>query len=129
MNIEKTVAVFVMKEDTVLLTRRLNTWFGNNQFAPPGGLVDKGENPEESAVREVFEETGIRLNAADLQLFSKVLTDGQGRHFENHYYSIKKFTGTLENKEPDRHADVGWYPRENPPEDTMPHVLELLKQL
>ena len=31
-------------------------------FALPKGIVDRGEKPDETAVREVFEETGIRGN-------------------------------------------------------------------
>ena len=33
----------------------------------PGGTIDEGEEPLEAAVREVMEEAGILLNAADIQ--------------------------------------------------------------
>lgn len=50
-----TVAVFVVHDGRVVLMRhpRLGLWL------PPGGHVDDGETPDETAVREVFEETGL----------------------------------------------------------------------
>jgi 8-oxo-dGTP pyrophosphatase MutT (NUDIX family) len=50
-----TVAVFVVNDDRVLLHfhRKLNRWL------PPGGHIEPNELPDEAAVREVFEETGV----------------------------------------------------------------------
>src|SRR5919112_4423817 len=52
-----TVAVFVVWEGKVLLHRhrKLGMWL------PPGGHIEKGELPDEAAVREVFEETGVEI--------------------------------------------------------------------
>ena len=51
-----TVAVFVVHEQTVLLHfhRKLGRWL------PPGGHIEDSELPDDAAVREVREETGIR---------------------------------------------------------------------
>lgn len=52
-----TVAVFVMQDDHVILHphARLGIWL------PPGGHIEPGELPDEAAVREVLEETGIAV--------------------------------------------------------------------
>ena len=52
-----TVAVFVVWEGKVLLHRhrKLGMWL------PPGGHIEEGELPDEAAVREVCEETGISV--------------------------------------------------------------------
>ncbi|MDQ6671445.1 MAG: NUDIX domain-containing protein [Chloroflexota bacterium] len=51
-----TVAVFVVRGGQVLLHfhRKLGKWL------PPGGHVEDNELPDEAALREVFEETGVR---------------------------------------------------------------------
>jgi 8-oxo-dGTP pyrophosphatase MutT (NUDIX family) len=52
-----TVAVFVVWEGKVLLHRhrKLGMWL------PPGGHIEENELPDDAAVREVFEETGVRV--------------------------------------------------------------------
>jgi 8-oxo-dGTP pyrophosphatase MutT (NUDIX family) len=58
---EFTVAVFVVQEGRVLLHwhRRLARWL------PPGGHIDAGELPDEAAVRETLEETGLAVELLD----------------------------------------------------------------
>jgi 8-oxo-dGTP pyrophosphatase MutT (NUDIX family) len=52
-----TVAVFVAWEGKVLLHfhRKLSMWL------PPGGHIERDELPDDAAVREVFEETGVEV--------------------------------------------------------------------
>ncbi len=52
-----TVAVFVVHEGKVLLHRhrKLGMWL------PPGGHIERDELPDDAAVREVLEETGVRV--------------------------------------------------------------------
>jgi 8-oxo-dGTP pyrophosphatase MutT (NUDIX family) len=58
---EFTVAVFVVQDGRVLLHwhRRLGRWL------PPGGHIDGGELPDEAAVRETLEETGLAVTLVD----------------------------------------------------------------
>ncbi len=55
-----TVAVFAVWEGKVLLHwhRKLGMWL------PPGGHIERDELPDDAAVREVFEETGIQVALA-----------------------------------------------------------------
>lgn len=52
------MAVFVVREGRVLLHwhRKLGMWL------PPGGHVERDELPDEAAVREVLEETGVEVD-------------------------------------------------------------------
>ena len=52
-----TVAVFVVWEGRVLLHlhRKLGMWL------PPGGHIERDELPDDAAVREVLEETGVEV--------------------------------------------------------------------
>lgn len=52
-----TVAVFVVWQDRVLLHfhRKLGRWL------PPGGHVEENELPDDAAVREVLEESGVAI--------------------------------------------------------------------
>ena len=51
-----TVAVLVVRDDRILLHwhAKLGRWL------PPGGHIEPNELPDEAAIREVLEETGVR---------------------------------------------------------------------
>jgi 8-oxo-dGTP pyrophosphatase MutT (NUDIX family) len=73
---EFTVAIFVVQGERVLLHkhRRLARWL------PPGGHIDPGELPDEAAVRETLEETGVAvelLNAPGAPLAKPPVADGE----------------------------------------------------
>src|SRR6476620_9234160 len=51
----------------VLLTRRAAALSSHaGQWALPGGRIDPGETPEAAALREMHEEVGLALSAADV---------------------------------------------------------------
>lgn len=49
----------------VFLGRRMGS-YGPFQWQMPQGGIDRGEQPEVAAMRELFEETGIRASAVDI---------------------------------------------------------------
>ena len=60
---------FLLKGNTAeeILLGLKKVGFGAGKYGGFGGKVEAGETPEMAAVREMAEETGIRLAAADLQ--------------------------------------------------------------
>jgi ADP-ribose pyrophosphatase YjhB (NUDIX family) len=56
-------AIVLHPEDgRVLMIKRAD----NGRWVPPGGVLELDETPEQCAVREVFEETGVRVEAGRL---------------------------------------------------------------
>ena len=73
------VGGFIHRDGRVLLIRRR---FEPNRgrWAPPGGLLEVGEDPEEGARREVREELGLEVEVEGLlQVANEVIRDGEGR--------------------------------------------------
>ena len=59
------VAVLVEKDGQVLLVRRVNDPF-KGYWTLPAGFVDADESPEDAAVRECLEETGLEVRIIGL---------------------------------------------------------------
>jgi 8-oxo-dGTP pyrophosphatase MutT (NUDIX family) len=55
-------ALLVFNNNHILLTRQYRLLINDLSYEVPGGKVDKGEHPEQTAIRECFEETGIRCS-------------------------------------------------------------------
>jgi 8-oxo-dGTP diphosphatase len=58
------VGVIVVLNDKVLLGKRINC-HGADTWAPPGGYVHEREDPLDTAVRKLHQETGIKLYRSD----------------------------------------------------------------
>ena len=52
--------VLVLQEESVLLVSQYRLIIDGVSWEIPGGKVDDGEEPEEAAIRECLEETGVR---------------------------------------------------------------------
>jgi len=52
--------VFVISDGKILLIDK-KTGFGKGKVNGPGGKLEKGEGPEDCAIRECYEELGIRV--------------------------------------------------------------------
>lgn len=63
--------------------------FGQGRMVVPGGKVDPGETPRRAAARELFEETSLRVNDADLDARGVVtfaFPDGGGVDMRVHVF-------------------------------------------
>lgn len=71
-----TVDCVVFYYNNVLLITRKNSPF-KNSLALPGGFVDLGESVEDACVRELFEETNLRLDPSELKLVGVYSSPGR----------------------------------------------------
>jgi 8-oxo-dGTP pyrophosphatase MutT (NUDIX family) len=68
-------ALITDSDGHVLILRRSKThpvWPLHDDI--PGGVIEEGETPEEGVIREVFEEAGIEITTAALQLAKKTIS-------------------------------------------------------
>ena len=56
--------LFIVRDEKILLIRK-KRGFGAGKINGPGGKVDPGETPLQSALRETFEELGIKPLGAE----------------------------------------------------------------
>ena len=61
--------IVVSKGDSVLLVQQYRLQINGLSWEIPGGQVEDGERPEDAAVRECFEETGVQCHNIEALLF------------------------------------------------------------
>jgi 8-oxo-dGTP diphosphatase len=109
-NIFVTVDAVVFRKQNnaseILLIKRKNEPF-RDTWALPGGFVDEGEDLEDAAIRELEEETSVKINRAEqLKAFGK-----PGRDPRHHTVSIAFLAFVPENTTAvaaDDAKEIGW---------------------
>lgn len=84
------VRVILVDDRRVLL---VSHWYAPWTWTLPGGGVDRGETPEAAAIREAFEETGLKLNSLAGEIGTYTGSMGK-RDLQTVYYS-GDFSGSL----------------------------------
>ena len=112
-----TVDIVIVTRETkprVLLIRRKHPPF-EGHWALPGGFIDMDESLEESARRELLEETGVRTGKlVQLATFGDPGRDPRGRTISVAYLA-RVDPKQIKPRAADDAAEVGWFPLHRPP--------------
>lgn len=124
------ITIMMVKDSKVLLGERgEDCQTARNLYAYPGGRMDYGDTPEQSAVREVLEETGMIIEEKDLE-FLRICPEyfpEDNRHYVSLVFLCKKFKGEPELKEPDKCKGWEWFSPDELPENTFWAVRESIE--
>ena len=92
------VGAVVICDGKILLEKRKNDP-GKGKWSIPGGLVELGENVEQTVIREVKEETGLEVEKPEhIDVVGNVIKDENGEikyHFVIIDYFVKLKGGTM----------------------------------
>ncbi|MEU6060100.1 NUDIX domain-containing protein [Streptomyces sp. NPDC047097] len=95
----------------VLLQRSENAKFAQGMWDFPVGKSEPGEAITETAVRELYEETGLKVKPDALKV-AHIIHSAWGVEAPNGFLTIvfaaHEWVGELENREPLKHAQVRW---------------------
>jgi len=103
----------------VLLKRSENAKFAQGLWDLPVGKSEPGEPITETAVRELYEETGLTVKPESLKV-AHIIHGAWGVEAPNGFLTVvfaaHEWTGTPENREPRKHAQVSWVDADTIPE-------------
>lgn len=95
-------------EDRMLFGRRQNTGFEDGAWHVPSGHLEAGESVVQALVREAKEETGIRILPEDVE-FAHVMHNSSGGGRAAFFFTVRRWDGTPENREPDKCGELAWF--------------------
>jgi 8-oxo-dGTP diphosphatase len=113
------VAVIFNQDKQILLVK--STYQRFHPWGLPGGNLDYGESPEDAVVREMLEETGLRVEVEKFLLVNTWLPDRVGL-----YYLCNIKDGKFHPS--DEVSELGYFSIENLP-DVRPLDFEMIEQL
>lgn len=113
------VGVFVFKNGKFLMGQRRNA-HGDGSWSIPGGHLEFGETFEDTARREVLEETGLRITNIRFGAVTNDLFTDEGKHYVTIWMLSDWESGAEHITEPDKFIDMRWYDF-----DTLPQPLFL----
>ena len=106
--------------EVLLIQRKHNRFAG--MWALPGGFVDMDETVEQAVVRELEEETGLRLEKLkQLFTFSEIGRDPRGRTVSVTFYGITEMDNSTV-KGGDDARDAQWFQLDQLPDLAFDHI-------
>lgn len=112
-------AVIFNEKKQILLVKLTYQRF--HPWGIPGGGIDYGEQPDEAVVRELLEETGLRIEVEKL-LFAKTWSPAR----VGMYYLCRITEGEFQPS--DEVAEIGYFTRDDLP-DVRPQDVKLIDQI
>ncbi|MFA5127489.1 MAG: NUDIX domain-containing protein [Patescibacteria group bacterium] len=113
-----TGVIVVNREGKILIGKRINSHAP--YYSIPGGHLELGETFEESAIREIKEETDLDITNPKVIAVTNNLETfrNEGLHYISVILLVKEFSGELKIMEPNKCAEWVWVDPTNLP---MPH--------
>ena len=131
---QSTVTVFLVltrEKDgntEILLQERCNTGYMDGKYDTAcSGHLEPNESLSMAVVREAKEEINLDINEKDLQFVT--LIHPYQENYINVFFSTRKFSGTPQIMEPDKCSNLGWFNIDNLPENIIPRIRNVIKNI
>lgn len=111
-----TVGTIVLNEkNEVLLVKRVSDIWNGNKYAFPGGFLNRDEDTEEGALRELLEETGLEGKIRFLFRINDTKRRKEDRENVDFIYVAEIIGGNIKTSE--ETSGIVWFSEENLPAD------------
>jgi 8-oxo-dGTP pyrophosphatase MutT (NUDIX family) len=120
------VFVMLVKDEKICMLRRHGTGWMDGSFSIPAGGLDAGETVQAAAIREAYEEVGVRIAPDDLHYVHTLHSKTNGNTWLGHFFQTAHWDGAAALREPDKHADLQWWPVDDLPPETIPYVRQAI---
>ena len=123
------VNLVLFKDGKTLMLRRFQTGWHDGEYGVVAGHVDGGETIAAAAVREAGEEAGIAIDEEDIRVVHvqhRICPDVEYIDFT---VTADAWDGDPANLEPDKCDDLGWFPLDALPANTIPYIRTVFENI
>jgi len=125
-NVRVGVGVFVLKDGKFLMQKRQGS-HGSGTWSLPGGHLEFGESFEDTARREVKEETNLDITNIRFAAVTNDIFKAENKHYATIWVLSDWASGELENVEPEKCTAQEWNTLDDLPEPLFLTWKQLLK--
>lgn len=123
------VHLVLVRDGSVLLTRRANTGFADGLLHLVSGHLEAGEDVVAAIAREAHEEVGVLVRREDLDCVHVM----HHRHGDDAriglFFRATRWDGEPVNREPEKCSEVVWCRLDDLPGDVIAYPAEALRQI
>lgn len=126
------VYLVLIEGDRILMSRRFNTGYEDGRYGLVAGHVDGDEPLAAAMCREALEEAGLTIAPADLALVHVMHRAGEQAGDQERvgfFFRAARWSGEPRNGEPHKCDDLGWFPIDRWPVNTIPYIRTALEHV
>lgn len=120
------VGVFIFRNGQFLMGERRGA-HGEGSWSVPGGHLEYGETPVNTAIREVKEETGLRIKNVRFGAVTNDVFHDEDKHYVTLWMLSDHHAGEPAIREPDTYINMEWFHFDKLPEPLFLPCQQLLK--
>ena len=120
--------LLLIEDGAILLLLRQNTGYADGRWGVVAGHLDGGETARQAMAREAYEEAGLLIAPADLHLVH-VMHRGARPERVEFFFAPTRWSGTPQNREPQRCAALTWCPLDALPAAMVPYIAAAIAQV
>ena len=121
------VYLILLRDGKVLLSRRFNTGYEDGNYGLVSGHAEEKETFREALSREIFEEAGIEIDPSNLNLVLTMHRQCGDHERADFFFAANDWSGEVRNVEPQKCDDLGWFPIDNLPSNTIPYIKKAIE--
>mgnify|MGYP001447668648 CR=1 FL=1 len=115
------VHIFLIRENNILLLRRYNTGYEDGNYSVIAGHLDGNEEVKAAAIREAYEEAGIRIDPESIEVVGVMHRKSTDERID-WFLACEKWDGEITNMEPNKCDQLKWFDLNNLPSNVIPYV-------
>lgn len=118
-----------IRDGRVLLLKRKNTGFHDGEYGFIAGHVEDRESFSQAVIREAREESGLILRHEDIKAAHTMHRNSDDAVRVDVFFTASRWEGEPANLEPEKCADLSWFPLGALPGNTIPYIRRTLERI